>query len=63
MVISANAGVQKVWVTVASECPKCGARFKVPALYVDNWCQGCFIRLAEMVKYQKAISLDIKYIL
>ncbi len=56
-------GCDRHQLRLLSECPNCGARFKIPALYVDNWCQRCFMRLAEMVKYQKAISLDIKYIL
>ncbi len=41
--------------TLLSECPNCGARFKVPALWVDGWCQRCFTPFAEMVKYQKTI--------
>ncbi|MEA5509336.1 hypothetical protein VB715_06115 [Crocosphaera sp. UHCC 0190] len=24
--------------TLLSECPNCGARFKFPALWVDGWC-------------------------
>ncbi|ARV63059.1 hypothetical protein BZZ01_16005 [Nostocales cyanobacterium HT-58-2] len=39
-----------------SECPNCGARFKVPALWVDSWCQRCFVTFAEMVKWQKVIQ-------
>ncbi|MBH8566812.1 TniQ family protein [Nostoc sp. CENA67] len=35
-----------------SECPNCGARFKVPALWVDGWCQRCFLAFGEMVKWQ-----------
>jgi transcriptional regulator with XRE-family HTH domain len=36
-----------------SECPNCGARFKVPALWVDGWCQRCFTSFAKMAKHQK----------
>jgi hypothetical protein len=36
-----------------SECPNCGARFKIPALWFDGWCQRCFLGFAEMVKSQK----------
>jgi hypothetical protein len=36
-----------------SECPNCGARFKVPALWVDGWCQRCFMSFAEMAESQK----------
>ena len=38
-----------------SECPKCGARFKVPALWVDGWCQRCFTPFGEMKECQKSI--------
>lgn len=36
-----------------SECPNCGARFKAPALWVDGWCQRCFLTFADMVQSQK----------
>lgn len=36
-----------------SECPKCGARFKVPALWMDGWCHRCFTPFVEMIKWQK----------
>ncbi len=42
--------------TLLSECPNCGARFKVPALWVDGWCQRCFLTFADMVKHQKSIE-------
>ncbi len=29
--------------SLLSECPNCGARFKVPALWVDGCCQRCFM--------------------
>ncbi|MBD2342400.1 TniQ family protein [Calothrix sp. FACHB-156] len=38
-----------------SECPNCGVRLKVPALWADGWCQRCFMNFVEMAKYQKAI--------
>ena len=38
-----------------SECPNCGERFKAPALWVDGWCQRCFIGFAEMARYQKLL--------
>ncbi|QIR40773.1 hypothetical protein HCG51_31490 [Tolypothrix sp. PCC 7910] len=41
--------------TLLSECPNCGSRFKMPALWVDGWCQRCFLNFFEMTKYQKAI--------
>ncbi|MFM6423793.1 TniQ family protein [Planktothrix sp.] len=39
-----------------SECPNCKARFKIPALWVDGWCQRCFMTFPEMVKHQKAVD-------
>lgn len=36
-----------------SECPNCGARFKIPALWVDGWCHRCFTPFSEMGKQQK----------
>ncbi|MBD2353761.1 TniQ family protein [Tolypothrix sp. FACHB-123] len=42
--------------TLLSECPNCGARFKVPAVWVDGWCHRCFLTFADMVKHQKSID-------
>jgi transcriptional regulator with XRE-family HTH domain len=36
-----------------SECPNCGARFKIPALWDKGACQRCFTTFAEMIKHQK----------
>jgi hypothetical protein len=36
-----------------SECPNCGARFKIPALWVDGWCPRCFLSFKDIVKWQK----------
>lgn len=41
--------------TLLSECPNCGARFKVPSLWADNWCQRCFLPFEEMIVFQKLI--------
>lgn len=41
--------------SLLSECPNCGARFKVPALWVDSWCHRCFTPFADMVECQKKI--------
>ncbi|MBN3892697.1 MAG: TniQ family protein [Nostoc sp. JL31] len=41
--------------TLLSECPNCGARFKVPSLWADNWCQRCFLPFEEMIIFQKLI--------
>jgi protein-arginine kinase activator protein McsA len=40
-----------------SECPNCGGRFKIPALWIDGHCQRCFMRFTEMVNYQKFIEV------
>ena len=40
--------------TLLSECPNCGAKFKVPAVWVDGCCQRCFLTFADLVKYQKS---------
>ncbi|WP_375512206.1 TniQ family protein [uncultured Nostoc sp.] len=36
--------------SLLSECPNCGARFKVPALWMDAWCQRCFTPFVDMAK-------------
>ena len=36
-----------------SECPNCGARFKVPALWTEGCCQPCFMEFGKMTEYQK----------
>lgn len=38
-----------------SECPNCGARFKIPSVWVNGWCHRCFLSFAQMGDYQKAI--------
>ncbi len=42
--------------TLLSECPNCGARFKFPALWIDGWCHRCFTPFGEMTKYQKPLQ-------
>ncbi len=39
-----------------SECPNCGARFKIPALWIEGVCQGCFLPFGEMMQWQKNIQ-------
>jgi hypothetical protein len=36
-----------------SECPNCGARFKIPALWANGWCHRCFLPFVEMESYPK----------
>lgn len=43
--------------TLLSECPNCGARFKIPALWMDRHCHRCFMRFTEMVNYQKSVEI------
>jgi hypothetical protein len=46
-------GCDRHRLSLLSECPNCGARFKVPALWVDGWCQRCFLEFRNMMKSQK----------
>lgn len=39
--------------SLLSECPNCKARFKVPALWVEGWCQRCFATFTVMAESQK----------
>lgn len=48
-----RTGCDRHRLTLLSECPNCGVRFKSPALWVDGWCQRCFLTFANMVKSQK----------
>jgi len=48
-------GCDRHQLSLLSECPNCGARFKVPALWADGWCQCCFLPFPEMVESQKPI--------
>ena len=41
--------------SLLSECPNCGARVKIPALWADGWCSRCFLPFGEMEKSQKPI--------
>jgi len=38
-----------------SECPDCGARFPIPALWQDGWCTRCFTTFGEMTEEQKPL--------
>ena len=48
-------GCQHHHLSLLSECPNCGARFKVPALWVDGWCHRCFTPFGEMVESQRTV--------
>ncbi|WP_235622397.1 hypothetical protein [Nostoc sp. PCC 7524] len=49
-------GCDRHKLTLLSECPNCGARFKVPTLWVDGWCQRCFMPFGEMLERQKVVE-------
>ncbi|MCF4967584.1 TniQ family protein [Nostoc sp. CMAA1605] len=51
--LKVTQGCKQHQLRLLSECLNCGARFKVPALWVDGWCQRCFTPFAEMGKFQK----------
>lgn len=46
-------GCDRHQISLLSECPNCGARFKIPALWADGWCHRCFLSFVEMRRYQK----------
>jgi hypothetical protein len=48
-------GCDRHGLRLLSECPNCGARFKVPALWVDGWCQRCFLTFSKMTNSQKSL--------
>ncbi len=48
-----TTGCDRHQLSLLSECPNCGARFKIPALWADGWCQRCFTTFAEMGQMQK----------
>lgn len=52
-------GCRRHQLGLLSECPNCGARFKVPALWVDGWCQRCFMGFGEMARYQKLLFISV----
>lgn len=48
-----TVGCDRHSLRLLSECPNCGARFKIPALWVEGICQRCFTTFAQMAEYQK----------
>lgn len=36
-----------------SKCPKCGARFKIPALWEEGLCKRCFTEFGNVAQFQK----------
>nr|WP_226593221.1 TniQ family protein [Microseira wollei] len=54
-----TAGCDRHKLRLLSECPNCGARFKVPALWVDGYCQRCFLMFKQMGGYQKLTARSL----
>lgn len=46
-------GCDRHQLRLLSECPNCGARFKISSLWVEGICQRCFMKVSEMAKHQK----------
>lgn len=55
--LKVTLGCDRHKLSLLSECPNCGARFKVPALWVYGWCQRCFMTFADMAQCQKRLKL------
>jgi hypothetical protein len=53
-------GCDRHQLRLLSECPNCGARFKIPALWVEGQCQRCFTSFAEIKIYQKPLRFTQK---
>lgn len=50
----ATRGCDRHQLRLLSECPNCGKRFKIPALWVEGHCHNCQMTFAEMVVGQKS---------
>ncbi len=48
-------GCDRHQLRLLSECPNCGKRFKIPALWVEGHCHHCRMTFTEMRPYQKAV--------
>lgn len=46
-------GCDRHQLRLLSECPNCGARFKIPALWVNGWCHRCTTTFGKMTECQK----------
>ena len=53
--LKVTRGCSRHGLRLLSECPKCGARFKIPALWLDGHCHRCFMNFAEMRDCQKVV--------
>jgi hypothetical protein len=48
-----TAGYEKHQLRLLSKSPRCGARFKIPALWEDGCCDRCRLPFGDMSGYQK----------
>lgn len=46
-------GCDRHQLRLLSECPNCGMRFKIPALWIEGHCHNCQMLFVEMKRYQK----------
>ncbi len=46
-------GCDRHQLRLLSECPSCGKRFKIPALWVEGHCHNCQMLFMQMKRYQK----------
>lgn len=51
-----SRGCDRHQLSLLSECSNCGARFQMPALWVDGHCHRCFTNFADMVQFQKSVT-------
>jgi len=50
-----TAGCERHQLRLLSKCHRCGARFKVPALWEDGCYDRCRLPFGEMAEYQKSV--------
>jgi protein-arginine kinase activator protein McsA len=55
-----TAGSEKHQLRLLSKCPRCGARFKVSALWEDEGCQRCRLPFGEECLSESNLS-KVKY--
>lgn len=51
----ATRGCDRHQLRLLSECPNCGKRFKIPALWLEGHCHNCQMMFVEMRGYQKGM--------
>lgn len=50
-----TGGCDRHHLRLLAKCPKCDKPFSIPTLWVEGFCNRCFINFAEMAKFQKLI--------